>query len=116
MNAFENADPEQPPRRDNFVLSGNHYFIQNPSEIDTGHFRLGIEHRVAAGAFDVESYVTFEVEDAPDLMDRIADFHVLPKYTDLLDMRQRLLDLTETAVKYDERMNNQLVRDILEGK
>lgn len=116
MNAFENPDPEQPPHRNNFVLSGKHYFIQNPSEIETGQFRLGIEHRIAAGAFDVESFVTVEVEDAPDLMDRIADFNVLPRYTDLLDMHQRLMNLTESAIRYDERLDNKLVRDILEGK
>lgn len=70
--------------RKDFVLDKDHYFIQQPSEWETSRVQLGQEIRVADSAWDVQSHITVAVENIPDLMDQLADYHVLPRYTDLL--------------------------------
>jgi hypothetical protein len=104
-------------RRD-FVLSKGHYFIQQPSEWDTSHFELGQEIRVADGAWDVQSHITVAVDDAPDLMDQIADYHVLPRYTDLLEIKSKLDALVKEMDRVDrddQRGTLGYLKDALEG-
>ncbi len=79
--------------RKDFVLNKEHYFIQQPSEWETSRFQLGQEIRVADGAYDVQSHITVAVDDVPDLMDQIADYHVMPRYTDLLRIVDGVKDL-----------------------
>lgn len=102
-------------RRD-FVLSKNHYFIQQPSEWDTSHFELGQEIRIADGAFDIQTYITVAVDDAPDLMDQVADYHVLPRYTDLLEIRsalEHILDRLNSPI-YSSGVNKSIIRREIE--
>lgn len=101
--------------RKDFVLSKGHYFIQQPSEWETSRFQLGQEIRVADGAWDVESHVTVAVDDAPDLMDQIADYRVLPRYTDLLASRealQHILDRLNSPVYADGVFKGAILREL----
>jgi hypothetical protein len=87
--------------RKDFVLDKEHYFIQQPSEWETSRVQLGQEIRVADGAYDIESHITVAVESVPALMDELADYHVLPRYTDLL----KTVDAVRAMVKEMERMD-----------
>jgi hypothetical protein len=112
-----NKQHEEEVHRTNFVLGKGHYFIQQPSEWDTGNVRIGIEHRVADGAYDSESYITVPVEDIPALMDQIADYIVYPRYTSLLEMKSRLEDLLrekERVAGPEDYEYLKLLRGILE--
>lgn len=118
-NKAKEQDVEGNQHRRDFVLSKNHYFIQQPSEWDTSHFELGQEIRVADGAFDVQSHVTVAVDDVPELLDQIADYHVMPRYTDLLSIVDGLKDLytkEEPSAGIPEYHIFDKIKEILEGR
>jgi hypothetical protein len=106
-----NKQHEEEVHRVNFVLGKGHYFIQQPSEWNTGNVRIGIEHRVADGAFDSESYITVPVEDIPALMDQISEYIVWPRYTDLLDKLQRLEELVERSEAASDKPKSEVYFD-----
>lgn len=72
-----------------------HYFLKRIGNMWQGihkpdTFLLGMEYRYGDGAYEFATSIEFYNDEAPDLMDRIADFNGLPKYTDLLKTREAL--------------------------
>ena len=73
----------------------SHYFLKRIGNMWQGvskpkTFVLGLENRIADGAYFFSTSIEFDNDEAPDLMDRIADFNGIPKYTDLLNTREAL--------------------------
>lgn len=97
--------------RKDFVLNKGHFYIQYPEEWRTNEFQLGQEIRVADGAFDVESHVIIDGDAAPALMDEIADFHILPRYTDLFEKVQKLEELVARSEATPDRKKSSVYFD-----
>lgn len=104
-----------------------HYYLKKFDVPNPKFFRLGLEHRIGDGAYIFDSDIEFDISEAPDLMDRIAEFNGLPKYTDLLDKSTELLELRTrleglaaslemTGTLHGKLATPQDIRDILEGK
>lgn len=110
MTHRENKAKDEVHRKD-FVLGKEHYFIQQPSEWETSRIQLGQEVRVADGAYDVESHITVTVDDVPDFLDQIADYHVLPRYTDLLEKVTKLEELVERSEATPDRKKSEVYFD-----
>lgn len=77
----------KPQHRKDFVLGKSHLFIQQPDEWVTDLFELGQEIRpFPDAAYDYDNTIFVPVESAPDLLDQICDYNVLPRYTNLLEI------------------------------
>jgi len=73
----------------------SHYFLKRIGNMWDGirkpdTFLLGLENRIGDGAYIFSNSIEFDNDEAPDLMDRIAEFNGLPKYSELLASREAL--------------------------
>ena len=83
------GETHETPGMVRWVSGPCHYFIKHNSP-GRPIFALGFEHRIGDLAYIFDTSIEFDDDEAPDLMDRIADFQGLPKYTDLLKTREAL--------------------------
>jgi len=109
----------KPQHRKDFVLGHSHLFIQQPDKWITQLFKIGQEISAFPDkAYDWDSTILVPVEDAPAFMDQICDHNVLPRYTDLLEIKSKL----EALIKEMERIDHDdqrgtlgYLKDALEG-
>lgn len=70
-------------------FNNSHYFLKrigtSSAVTKPNTFVLGLENRFGDNAYSYSCGIEFDNDDAPDLLDRIADFNGLPSYTDLLE-------------------------------
>lgn len=86
----------KPQHRKDFVLGHTHLFIQQPDEWITNLMEIGQEVRpFPDAAYDWDNTILVPVEDAPEFMDQICNHVELPRYTDLLEVRNALEHVIE---------------------
>lgn len=101
-----------------------HYFLKRIGNMWDGvtkpnTFVLGLENRIGDGAYMFSTSIEFDNDEAPDLMDRIAEFNELPKYTDLLAISMKVDDLLKDMDRMDQQNDlyaRRKLRDILKGE
>lgn len=75
-------------------FNNSHYFLKRigtSSAISKPNtFVLGLENRFGDNAYSYSCGIEFDNDEAPDLMDRIADFNGLPKYTALQEKLDKM--------------------------
>jgi hypothetical protein len=68
-------------------FNNSHYFLKrigtSSAVTKPNTFVLGLENRFGDNAYSYSCGIEFDNDEAPDLMDRIADFNGLTKYTSL---------------------------------
>lgn len=89
----------------------SHYFLKRRTPEST-RFVLGLENRWGQdGAYEYSTSIEFDNDEAPDLMDRIAKFNNLPKYTDLLEKVTKLQELVDRSEEVPERKKSDVYFD-----
>jgi hypothetical protein len=100
-----------------WVSGGSHYFLKHKAP-GRPIFALGLEHRIGDLAYIFDTSIEFDDDEAPDLMDRIAKFHDLPTYTELLEVYSKvknLYDFEEPSAGPPEYHLMDKLKDILDG-
>jgi hypothetical protein len=86
-------------------FNNSHYFLKRigtRSAVTKPHtFVLGLENRFGDDAYSYSCGIEFDNDEAPDLMDRIASFNGLPKYTTL----KATVDALRELVRETDRMD-----------
>ena len=109
------GETKEVPGMVRWVSGNSHYFLKHRQ---TGRpiFALGLEHRIADGAYIFDTSIEFDDDEAPDLMDRIASFVDLPTYTELMEVTDKLNSLlkeTERMDRSEDYYFRDKLRDIL---
>jgi hypothetical protein len=83
-----NGETIESPGMVRWYSKPSHYFLKRIGNMWDGihkpdTFVLGLEHQIGDGAYLFNTSIEFDNDEAPDLMDRIADFNGLTKYTSL---------------------------------
>ncbi len=86
------GETHETPDMVRWFSNGSHYFLKHNSP-DRPIFALGMEHQIGDLAYIFDTSIEFDDDEAPDLMDQIAEFNGLPKYSTLkrqVDMLKRM--------------------------
>lgn len=93
----------------------SHYFLKRIGTramiTKPNTFVLGLESRFGDDAYSYSCGIEFDNDEAPDLMDRIADFNGLPKYTDLLNKVRLFQAMVDRAEKNPRKPNGEAYFD-----
>ena len=105
-----------PKNRKDFVLphGGGHFFVQQLSEYNTNYIQVGQEFRFGDDALEIEEKLTVHREDLPDFLDKVADYHELPRYTDLLNIVEDVKDLVKELRRMDRREDWAFTQKLME--
>lgn len=80
-------------------FNNSHYFLKRIGTMfavtKPNTFVLGLENRFGDNSYSYSCGIEFDNDEAPDLMDRIAEFNDLPKYTDLVKTREAVEHVIE---------------------